>query len=118
MKHSNPQSQAPFRENGDMDSYDNYRSEMKPVPTTQYLSLNFDGFERGRSAARAIFKESLSGREFPMFLTDLGDLLAGDIHVSRGVVDWPHLEGDFIVVKRGSNYGLRALDKNSEHAPT
>lgn len=65
-------------------------------------TLRFDCFERGRSAAHAIFRDD-DGHRFPMFLRELAELMtkeefrAGKIH------------GRFIVVKRGANYGTKYL---------
>lgn len=64
--------------------------------------LTFDSFERGRSAAHAVFFNE-KGRRFPMFLTDLHDAMT---HIVRG-----SLTGNFTFVKRGQNYGVKFVPK-------
>lgn len=63
-------------------------------------ALTFDRFERGRSAAHAIFKAG-DGREFQMFLTDLETALK-DLAVFRGKIEGV----TWTFTKRGKNYGI------------
>lgn len=62
--------------------------------------LKFKEFERGRSAAHAIFV-SEDGKEYPMFLTDLHDAI--------GVMIRGYITGKFTFTKRGQNYALKAV---------
>lgn len=60
--------------------------------------LKFDCFERGRSAAHAVFKSESTKRRYQMFLTDLADSIE---FFSKGT-----LTGSFTFKKRGQNYGV------------
>ena len=72
--------------------------EMRPiVPFKARLTLQ--GSVRGRSAAFFLWHDE-AGREFPMFMKDMLDLLLAEV-VERGAV-----EGTWTVRKRGSNYGI------------
>lgn len=66
-----------------------------------YLRLHYDGYDRGRSAVTFYWKDS-NGHRYPMFLTDMDDLLKRNIGVSS-------LYGIFTYVKRGANYGIKFL---------
>jgi hypothetical protein len=59
------------------------------------------GFERGRSAARFIWEDWETGTRYPMFMSGMLDLLQ-TADVLQGCVS----NQDWIVVKRGSNYGI------------
>lgn len=66
-------------------------------------TVEFKRFERGRSAAHAIYvKHDDPSWEATMFLTDFTDV------VERGLAP-KHLSGRFVHVKRGSNYGIKLL---------
>jgi hypothetical protein len=66
-------------------------------------ALEFQRFERGRSAAHAIYaKHDDPNWEVTMFLTDFEDVVKRDLIPSR-------LNGRFIFVKRGQNYGIKLL---------
>jgi hypothetical protein len=65
-------------------------------------ALTFEGFERGRSAAYAIFR-SRDGRTFPMFLSDLEKVLLSEAGLIAGETD-PF--ATWTVRKRGQNYGI------------
>lgn len=62
-------------------------------------TLTMISMTRGRSAAYLLWKAS-DGRVFPMFLSDLVDVLAGKV-IDHGVV-----HGVWQVRKAGHNYGL------------
>lgn len=65
--------------------------------------LEFQRFERGRSAAHAIYaKADDSTWEVTMFLTDFEDV------VKRGLIP-SRLTGRFEYVKRGTNFGVKLL---------
>ncbi len=64
--------------------------------------LLFDDFQRGRSAAHAVFKSTTSGDRYEMFLTDLGDVIK-----RMGLTNGGGIAAYFTFVKRGMNYGIR-----------
>lgn len=68
-----------------------------------YRTLDLGGIERGRSAARFVWRDE-HGHTFPMFMTDVVDLMGSRTGVYDGVI-----EGHFVIVKRGANYGLLRL---------
>lgn len=63
-------------------------------------TLRFTGFERGRSAARAIWISEKDGTAYPMFLMDLAELLR-----TAAIADGK-VSGRFMARKQGANYGL------------
>lgn len=66
-------------------------------------TFNFKRFERGRSAAHAIYaKADAPDWEAVMFLSDLEDVLQRGLSLKK-------LQGRFVYVKRGSNYGIQML---------
>jgi hypothetical protein len=68
---------------------------------TFHTSLDFVRFERGRSAAHAIYAKADDPTwEVTMFLSDLEDV------VIRGLAPL-RLTGTFEYVKRGQNYGVK-----------
>lgn len=79
--------------------------EYRPNVVT-YRVLEFSGFERGRSAAHAVFYDVLHGEpvRFQMFLTDL------ESEIRDGNFDTHILEGLFEFCKRGQNYAIRRYD--------
>lgn len=76
-------------------------------------TLVLTGIERGRSAARFTWAGTggHTGNTFPMFMTDVADLMMHPDGVANAVAS-----GWWIVVKRGQNYGIRRLHPND--APT
>lgn len=72
----------------------------KPFKTT----LVFKRFERGRSAAHAIYAKGDDPQwEVTIFLSDLEDVIA------QGFAPL-YLTGHFEFVKRGQNYGVKLID--------
>lgn len=67
-------------------------------------TLTFERFERGFSAAHAIYvKADDPSWQVTMFLSDLKDVIkAGRSPLS--------LRGDYVFVKRGTNYGIQLID--------
>lgn len=63
-------------------------------------SLVFDHFQRGRSAAHAIFNDG-QGRKFTMFLAELSKAIPS--------LEEGQLVGYFTFCKRGQNYGIKFL---------
>lgn len=64
--------------------------------------MQFEGFERGRSAAHAILRDQKDMKQYTMFLTDLAELINYGFD-KEGVT---HTE-KWTFVKRGQNYGVR-----------
>ena len=67
-------------------------------------TLTFEFFERGRSAAHAVFKTS-KGRRMSMFLVDLEEA------IHRGVFNGGKITGKFEFCKRGQNYGVKLSEQ-------
>jgi hypothetical protein len=88
--------EAPFDKRGNQVSYPDWNCEMRPVEQFED-ELTFVEFVRGRSAANAIMRRS-SGETVSMFLHDFEPLVR---HLRGGKI-----EGLWIYVKRGANYGV------------
>lgn len=73
----------------------------RPADKPFFAVLNFTGFTRGRSAARAEFQINTRGGTVEMFLRDLSDMLKAGHFIK------PSMDGHWVVVKRGENYGVR-----------
>lgn len=71
-------------------------------------TLIFAGFRRGRSAAYFMWRQVIPGTaqvlEYPMFMTDMADLVEFDV-IEYGVVRGTTWEA----CKRGQNYGIRRV---------
>ena len=65
--------------------------------------LRIDRLERGRSAARFWFVDTDSAIEYPFFGQGLVEML------SKAVMQNGLVEGTWIAVKRGANYGIEML---------
>lgn len=95
---------VPFDEYGNMLDYPAYDSVMRPVQPFD-ARMTLVGAERGRSAARFLWQDE-QGRRWPMFLTDMldliqrGEILEGSTRVER-----------WTVRKRGMNYGLALMSE-------
>lgn len=63
--------------------------------------LRLTGTCRGRSAAYFLWADD-QGREFPMFLADMADLVRSGTAIAGGVA-----AAEWMVAKRGANYGIR-----------
>ncbi|MEU7911358.1 hypothetical protein [Microbispora bryophytorum] len=110
-----PATHAPYNANGDLmhfpETRHKYDLENKTREEIPYdwrpnepftATLTLMRMSRGRSAAYFYWRDA-DNHEFPMFMTDLCDLLTGTT-IDRGTVT-----GRWDVVKRGKNYGLRYL---------
>lgn len=64
-------------------------------------TLSFVGFERGRSAAHAIFEDS-DGHFMQMFLTNLEDLILAGKKPTK-------TKGWWTFVKKGRNFGVKMV---------
>jgi hypothetical protein len=102
---------APYR-NGNLEEWpgygfgsgeiqsENWKAEWRDnVPFTAELVLT--GTARGRSAMRFLWKSTATGHAFPMFATDMAALAMSAEGVCGGVAS-----GQWIVMKRGENYGI------------
>ena len=65
-------------------------------------TLTLKHTHRGRSAAYFVWADE-TGAEFPMFISDMADLACSLIGIGPGGV----VVADWIVAKRGQNYGVR-----------
>lgn len=63
-------------------------------------TLTIRNLERGRSAARFWFEDEATKTRYPFFGQTLVDML------SESVMDHGKVHGTWIVVKKGSNYGI------------
>ena len=70
------------------------------------LTLHYKSYGRGRSSVTFYWLDD-NGHKYPMFLTDLDELLKLKVDVSN-------LHGIFTYVKRGRNYGIKLLKKLDE----
>lgn len=95
---------VPFDEEGNLITYDKVNAFEWKDNFEFEGRLKFLRFERGRSSAVAIFE--VNGKEYPMFLTDLEDLLLNMSLSDRGQV-WGYYNLTF--AKRGCNYGIKAI---------
>src|ERR1044072_488931 len=85
----------------DKSSYSYYPDQWLPNEPFS-ATLTITGFSRGRSSAKFYF-ESAGNLRFPMFMTDMVDLVR-TAKIDKGVVS-----GRWIVRKRGANYGIAYL---------
>lgn len=89
----------PFDKNGEMIRYDyDYLIKERKENYEFSADLRFVQFGRGKSAAYAIFENSLDGKKYYMFLKDLEDFLKNK-----------EIIGNFTFVKRGCNYGIKRI---------
>lgn len=102
---------APYR-NGNLEEYpgygfgdgeastENWKAEWRDnVPFTATLVLT--GIERGRSAIRFLWFDEAASVKYPMFAVDMAALA-----MSRDGVAGARATGQWIVLKRGQNYGI------------
>lgn len=103
--------QAPYDRNGNLMHYPEtqwwYENDERhyapptwrdPAPFT--ARLTYQGYKRGRSAAYFQWVDE-NGRTFPMFLTDIDDILRTRELGPDGIT------ATWVECKRGQNYGLR-----------
>lgn len=70
-------------------------------------SLQFLRFERGRSAAYAVFRDK-ANKEYPMFLTYFEEVLEL-LDIEHG-----HVKGNWTFYKRGMNYSIGLVRNKDE----
>lgn len=89
---------------GNSDAQDS--AYVKWIPNFEFEDeMKFSSFERGRSAAHAIFESLSDQRKYQMFLTNLADAIE---HFDKG-----HLKGKFTFTKKGTNYGVALIKKET-----
>ena len=86
----------------------------EPMADSLYMTLSLEGCVRGRSAAYFLFVDELTGKKYPMFLTDMEHLIKNftpNVDVKPGVhIHKPGVfQGRWQVRKRGQNYGIRLV---------
>lgn len=102
--------QAPYDTHGNLlhfpgYSYHSTQPEWRDVVPFD-ATLTFNGQHRGRSAAYFEWLDA-DGRKWPMFMTDIGDLL------QAATIDLGVVSARWTVQKRGQNYGVRlATDRD------
>lgn len=77
--------------------------EWRDADESMRLSLIFQGFY-GTSSAIAEFRETDGGKKYPMFTTELTDVIERNAFGPNGT-----LSGEFRVVKRGRNFGIKLI---------
>jgi hypothetical protein len=86
------------------DLYSNSKHKEVWKPNTEVeLTLHYNGYGRGRSAVTFYWIDD-DGHEYPMFITDVDELLKQDMGTSS-------VHAIFTYVKRGQNYGIKFLRK-------
>jgi hypothetical protein len=70
-------------------------------PTPFRAVLVYEGCARGRSAAYFLWRHQITGTRYPMFMTDLDDMLSSRTIPKQGV------DATWIECKRGQNYGIK-----------
>lgn len=106
-----PSTQAPFDQGNllhhpsdigwhDRKPYERRVIEWRDIARVYEMTLIYEGNRRGRSAAYTVWADAETGHAFPVFMTDVGNLL---IH---GVQPGGIVSGRWRVRKRGQNYGL------------
>ncbi len=98
---------VPFSSDGSLFHYCSAKEENSPGVQWRDSEIVFDavlhfqGYCRGRSAAYFMFKNKATQATYPMFLTDMEDILKNRI-IALGMIG-----GRWKAVKRGSNYGIK-----------
>jgi len=78
--------------------------ENKPFART----LQYQGWTRGRSSVNVIWQDD-DGKTYPMFMKDFDAILAGGYINMPAIIGPSVVYGDWIVVKRGANYGIQLV---------
>lgn len=106
MAKQNSLKRAPYSRNtGDLigyaDSFNEDRYDWEPNEPFEVTRMDIVGMTRGQSSARFTLKDARTGVSYPMFMSSMLDLVQ-NANVRHGEV-W---DEQWIVVKRGANYGL------------
>lgn len=105
MKWDKNKPMVPVDQTGNMMDYAPTSYDYKPPSFTweeflpQEMELSLEKFERGRSSVTYWWRAQ-NGHRYPMFLTDLEDLILNSV-IQKGRV-----KGTFKAVKRGRSYGI------------
>lgn len=86
--------------------YDKNKKEIWKPNEEVELTLHYEDYGRGRSAVTFYWVDD-DGHEYPMFITDVDELLRQDMGTSS-------VHAIFTYVKRGQNYGIKFLRKVEE----
>lgn len=86
--------------------YDKNKKEIWKPNEEVELTLHYEDYGRGRSAVTFYWVDD-DGHEYPMFITDLDELLRQDIGTSS-------VHAIFTYVKHGQSYGIKFLRKVEE----
>jgi hypothetical protein len=82
-------------------------TEWRPVvPVTG--TFRYDGYGRGQSAAYFWWLDTATGTRYPMFMTDMDDLLKGAFLQSMGGATY--FVATITISKRGQNYGVKLVN--------
>ena len=90
---------------GMYDMHDKREVVWKPNKEVK-LTLHYTSYNRNRSSV-IFYWEDEKGREYPMFVRDIDELLKQNIGTSSVRAIWTY-------VKRGQNYGIKFLRKVKE----
>ena len=93
---------APFSADGSLLNYvspSDRGAQWRDADTPVELTLTFQEFQRGRSAANAIWKD-VQGRQYSMFLIDLQALILTGVPTKS-------VTGKWVFAKRGQDYGIK-----------
>ncbi|MFE5290421.1 hypothetical protein ACFRAQ_36205 [Nocardia sp. NPDC056611] len=94
-------SEIPFNTvTGHMEAFPSPQSEWRANESFD-ASLRIVGTVRGQSAARYVAEDIETGRQYPMFMTEMLAIIQ-TATIDRGVI-----AGTWIGCKRGANYGIR-----------
>lgn len=98
------QYQIPFDEDGEMMSYpDSYKKITWKDNFEFEATLEYAGYERGRSSTILIFRDIKTDKEYSMFMSDFD-------HVVPYLKDGFLYNKRFTFTKKGQNYGLKMID--------
>lgn len=94
--------EVPFDKGGNMLHYPMYRDCTWDVLWPFDATMEVDGMMSGRSAKYLILKDVDTGKEYPMFVSDLIDFIQ-----NGGIVKDGRLTTKWMASKKGTNYGIR-----------
>jgi hypothetical protein len=82
-----------------------------------YDTMQVFSVERGRSAANFIFKSLNDDCKYTVFLSDMLDMLCGGHIAYNSDIGMNIIEGTFIVVKKGQNFGIKLKNTKKYEQP-
>ena len=92
--------QIPYDEHGSMREYAGYGATEWRDNDPFSATMQVVGYERGRSAVRVIMENEATNQRFPMFISDVVDLM-----MTSDIIDGK-VSGTWAGTKKGQNYGL------------